>query len=385
MKSLKIIPLLDSVPKVSSYSNYGISLEKLFKMNSLKNLIHTLKFKNSFLKNFVHEKNKIIKTEEYDVYEKHAQQIKFDEENAIDIFSLPISKSEKRLNIKSIKNEKKNKSFFHKKISRLLDTNSLAFKYNPNFNSIYKNVPSVKILSPIYNKKSKNKKFSNTIDISGKDRLKKVKSDKYLNIIINNKYTKNIKNKNIAYINDKVTNSNQNIQSKSIDSIEKTSSRFITEIPITQKKLKYEKAITLDKLPNLSNKLIINKLESKEYDEKNSSMDSNNMPENNNNNIIPFHFKNRAIDFSKMAKRKSITNKKSLHYPDFGYYDPKYNLVEKRPYDIFFNKKPETDKYKRKQILLKKIMTSYEVETNYQTIDNNKLNNDVLYKYKFLK
>ena len=30
-------------------------------------------------------------------------------------------------------------------------------------------------------------------------------------------------------------------------------------------------------------------------------------------------------------------------------------------------------------------MTSYEVETNYQTIDNNKLNNDILYKYKFLK
>ena len=381
MKSLKIIPLLDSIPKVSSYSNYGISLEKLFKMNSLKNLIHTLKFKNSFLKHFVKEKNKIIKTEEYDVYEKHNKQRKFDEENAIDIFSLPNSKSEKRLNIK---NEKKNKSFFHKKISRLFDTNSLAFKYNPNFNSIYKNIPSVKIISPIYDKKSKNNKFSNTIDISEKDSLKKVKSDKYLNILINNKYNKNIKNENKTHRNDKSTSSKHNIKNKSIDSIEKTSSRFITEIPITQKKLKYEKAITLDKLPNLTNELAKNKLENKEYDEKNSSMDSNNMPENNNN-IIPFHYKNRAIDFSKMTKRKSINNKKSLHYPDFGYYDPKYNLVEKRQYDIFFNKKPETDKYRRKQILLKKIMTSYEVETNYQTIDNNKLNNDILYKYKFLK
>ena len=384
MKSLKIIPLLDSIPKVSSYSNYGISLEKLFKMNSLKNLIHTLKFKNSFFKHFVHEKNKIIKTEEYDVYEKNDKQRKFDEENAIDIFSLPNSKSEKRLNIKNIKNEKKNKSFFHKKISRLFDTNSLAFKYNPNFNSIYKNIPSVKIISPIYDKKSKNNKFSNTIDISEKDSLKKVKSDKYLNILINNKYNKNIKNENKTHRNDKSTSSKHNIKNKSIDSIEKTSSRFITEIPITQKKLKYEKAITLDKLPNLTNELAKNKLENKEYDEKNSSMDSNNMPENNNN-IIPFHYKNRAIDFSKMTKRKSINNKKSLHYPDFGYYDPKYNLVEKRQYDIFFNKKPETDKYRRKQILLKKIMTSYEVETNYQTIDNNKLNNDILYKYKFLK
>jgi hypothetical protein len=71
--------------------------------------------------------------------------------------------------------------------------------------------------------------------------------------------------------------------------------------------------------------------------------------------------------------------------PDICSYDPKYNLVEKRQYDIFFNKRPENDKYRKKKILLNKILTSYEVESNYQTIDNNKLNNDILLKYRFLK
>ena len=36
MKSLKVIPLLDSIPKIPSYSNYGVNLEKIFKMASLK-------------------------------------------------------------------------------------------------------------------------------------------------------------------------------------------------------------------------------------------------------------------------------------------------------------------------------------------------------------
>jgi hypothetical protein len=35
--------------------------------------------------------------------------------------------------------------------------------------------------------------------------------------------------------------------------------------------------------------------------------------------------------------------------------------------------------------ILQKILTSYDVEADYQTIDNNKLNNDILSKYRFLK
>jgi hypothetical protein len=155
MKSLKLIPLLDSIPKVNSYSNYGNVLEKIFKMNSLKYLIHSLKFKKEYLKHLTSEALKEINIkEEYDVFDRQTSQKKFEEEEQVDIFSLPTSKSEAKLKIK-----KDNvKSFcFHKKNSGEFDTSSLAYKYNPNFNSIYKNIPSVKIYKPIFKKTKTNK------------------------------------------------------------------------------------------------------------------------------------------------------------------------------------------------------------------------------------
>ena len=70
MKSLNIIPILDSIPKVSSFSNYGLSLEKIFKMNSLTNLIKTLKFKKDYHNQITNEFSNIKNSsEEYDVLE----------------------------------------------------------------------------------------------------------------------------------------------------------------------------------------------------------------------------------------------------------------------------------------------------------------------------
>ena len=75
MKSLKLIPLLDSIPKVNSYSNYGNILEKIFKMNSLKYLIHSLKFKQDYLKQLTNEtSNKINNNELYDVFDRKINQ-----------------------------------------------------------------------------------------------------------------------------------------------------------------------------------------------------------------------------------------------------------------------------------------------------------------------
>ena len=75
MKTLKVIPLLDSIPKISSFSNYGIGLEKIFKMNSLKNLIHVLKFKKEYQRRLIGESKKIIKIDDqYDIYEQRNKQ-----------------------------------------------------------------------------------------------------------------------------------------------------------------------------------------------------------------------------------------------------------------------------------------------------------------------
>ena len=87
MKSLKLIPLLDSIPKVNSYSNYGNILEKIFKMNSLKYLIHSLKFKQDYLKQLTNEtSNKINTNEEYDVFDRQINQKNLKKKNKLIYF-----------------------------------------------------------------------------------------------------------------------------------------------------------------------------------------------------------------------------------------------------------------------------------------------------------
>lgn len=386
MKSLKIIPLLDSIPKFNSYSNYGLNLEKIFKMNSLKYLIHTLKFRKEFHKQLKNEFSNSIKIkEEYDIFDWDKKQKKINEEPEEDIFSLPISKSESKLKIKpnNIKS-----FFFHKKNKNGLDADSLAFKYNPNYNSIFKNVPSVRIYKPflenkknLFNTEIKNNFSSSNIIKNNKNKEiifnkeKSINKNKYLNTINiykKFKYQKSLKNQRIRYRN--ITqNTFSNNNNKSFKSSE-SSNRFITEIPIQAIKKLNKKKLSLDKLPELLNQKV---------EEKNTSINS--IDNNNKVNTTPFHYKNRAIDFNKMSSRKTKIFKNTLHIPNFGYYEPKFNLVEKRQYNIFFNKKPETDKYRQKKNLLKKILTSYDVEPNYQTIDNNKLNNEVLRRFNWLK
>ena len=378
MKSLKVIPLLNSIPNIPSYSNYGTSLDKIFKMTSLQYLIKNLKFRKDYLKQLINESNETNNNNEYDIFDIQKKEKAKKEENEIDIFSLPISKSEGKLKIK-----KNNKNYFClKKNIPEFDTNSLAYKYYPNFNSIDKNVPSVKIVKPSLSHKI-NKKYSifnheikknlnedKSIKLNDK-KDKKMKKD--TNIMLNNigylnnikdyqnfKYNKTLKNKSINFRNNN-QNSSSKDKTKTIRSIEAIH-RFKTEITIKTPKKSKNKISTTEKLPCLSS----------QKDE-----------EKNNNNKIPFHYKNRAIDFTKMSSRKTQVSKNAEQMPDFNSYQPKYNLVEKRQYDIFFNKKQEYDKYKKKKILLNKILTSYEVESNYQTIDNNKLNNDILLKYRF--
>ena len=269
------------------------------------------------------------------------------------------------------------------------DSNSLAYKYYPNFNSIDKNVPSVRIIKPnFFNKLKKKYNIFNTEikkKLNNDENIQEIKNNnnniKNKNIIINDnqylntinnyknfKYPKSLKNKiiNFRNSNNQSTNSKTNNSKKSLKSIEAVH-RFKTEIPLQTPTKPKSKFNSKDKLPCLS---------SQKDEEKNNI---------NNNNITPFHFKNRAIDFTKMKSHKFLNLKNIEQMPDFCSYEPKYNLVEKRQYNIFFNKIPENDKSRKKRNLLNKILTSYEVESNYQTIDNNKLNNDILLKYRFPK
>ena len=91
-----------------------------------------------------------------------------------------------------------------------------------------------------------------------------------------------------------------------------------------------------------------------------------------NNNILI----NKAIDFKKMSSRndKYILNSYSLNVPSFGKYSPKYSFIENNVKNIKFS--PFGLNKNNKKFLLKKMMGSYNVPTEYQFIDNEKLTND---------
>ena len=368
MKPLKMINFFDSIPKINSYSHYGSSLEKKFKMSSLKYFIKTLKFKEEFHKRFLKEESVNKKEKEYDVYEM--EEINNNKgKNQQDIFSLPETNLENKPKIKN--NYEINKSYFyHKKNFSTLSDSPDALKYNPNYNSISKNIPSVKIVKPFFDKNKINSRKNGGLN----SKIKKEISKKALKIINSNKNF-------ITINNDDNDNDNDNDNDKGKDSNESNGKekRFITEIPIKSYKNKnFFKNNSCKKYPY---KLpsIIKSVEIPHYmlgiikSEKKRNLN------NLDNNTISFYNKNRAIDFSKMLNRppKIFINMHSLKVPNSGYYEPRYNLIEKRQYDIHINK-PIADKYKKKQILLKKIMTSYNINSKYELIDNNKLNDDAV-------
>ena len=370
MKPLKIINFFDSIPKINSYSHYGNSLEKMFKMSSLKYFIKTLKFKDEFHKRYIREENAYKKKKEYDIYEMEGLEAnKYSEEP--DIFSLPLAKTIPK---KYIKNNDLNKSYFyHKKKQSNLSDSPDALKYNPNYNSISKNIPSVKIVKPFFDKNTKKFNKSNILNAELKQNiskiiLKDINSKKSMNTINNEDYHR----KNILF--KKKDELNDSTEGKSIK-------RFITEIPIKNKNFFKTFKKNNSKLPEISNSEIPHYMLGIKTEKKTNN---NHTESNKNNNTISF--KNiKAVDFSKMQSRSSkiFLNLHSLKVPNSGYYEPKYNLIEKRQYDIHINR-PLFDKLKKKQLLLKKIMTSYNIGANYKSIDNSKLNDDTIKKINLL-
>ena len=84
---------------------------------------------------------------------------------------------------------------------------------------------------------------------------------------------------------------------------------------------------------------------------------------------------NKIMDFNKMNSRTEniLNNPSSLENPSIYYYEPKYNYIEKNSPIISFNNSTKQLK-KSKKFLLKKLLGSYNFSSEYQLIDNNKLN-----------
>ena len=151
MKENELIRSLDSISHTNSYSKYGSLVEKMHDYHSLKRLINKLKHpikikKLPFLEDF---------NSKYPI-EKATLNIQ-DSEFMDFVDPMFKTKNEKKIKQLIAEEEKKfNKNNSNKKINTFKNRpgpindyiNSDPFKYKPNYDSIYKNVPSTKFHLP---------------------------------------------------------------------------------------------------------------------------------------------------------------------------------------------------------------------------------------------
>lgn len=316
--------MLTSLPKFESYSQYYSSLDKVFHENSIKSFLNTLKFQKKPKIFSVFDSNE-TKPPTRAIFNSLATK-KY--QNDLMDFSFLDTEVKTNKNLKYSKKEGNytsrraldNSATKHKKYDPALN----PFRYNPNYNSIYKNIPSVHMRKPLKFsiKKNKNKKNAFLTGIENNS----------LNYLYNHR---NKKLKSLDYV-------NKGRQFKIFDSNNHTL-RF--------DKYSKRKYLKTDINPNIS---YINLFDYKKM--KNSSIDFNKMITRNDNIFFP--------------------NRKMTDGPSIGYYRPRYDYFDQKKRSIFLGNQPK--KKIDKNFLLKKLWASYKINLDYQLIDNKKLNNDIL-------
>ena len=339
-----MMKIIESIPHNETYSKYNSTLEKIFKSQSLRHYINVYKNRRtmSFDKNEANDFNTNVFGDEL-LYKK----LKEDEENNIfDDTNGENEKGEPKL--------EETKEDFWKKIVEMkknkIEYNLDPFKYHPNYNSIYKNIPSVKITEPTKTKLKEKSKDKNNYK-----KMEKKKMNKLLITEINHtfneekKQSKDRNNKSFVNINLTDTNIKKEIKLPKLSGNPKNKNMTI----ITNRN---NHAIRFSKY--LPRKFII--------------------PDHNKNisYINPFNYikpknKTKSIDFNKMLHRndKTLIYTSSLKTPSFCQYNPKYDWVDKDKCSIYFNPLQKNEK-KHKKYLIKKICTSYNVNTEYEILND---------------
>ena len=339
-----MMKIIESIPHNETYSKYNSTLEKIFKSQSLRHYINVYKNRRtmSFDKNEANDFNTNVFGDEL-LYKK----LKEDEENNIfDDTNGENEKGEPKL--------EETKEDFWKKIVEMkknkIEYNLDPFKYHPNYNSIYKNIPSVKITEPTKTKLKEKSKDKNNYK-----KMEKKKMNKLLITEINHtfneekKQSKDRNNKSFVNINLTDTNIKKEIKLPKLSGNPRNKNMTL----ITNRN---NHAIRFSKY--LPRKFII--------------------PDHNKNisYINPFNYikpknKTKSIDFNKMLHRndKTLIYTSSLKTPSFCQYNPKYDWVDKDKCSIYFNPLQKNEK-KHKKYLIKKICTSYNVNTEYEILND---------------
>lgn len=369
-RNKKIIKFLKSVRKFNSLSKYGESLEKLFKKNCVKGLIKSLNKQKVFTPESILD-SKLEKKRPEDIYDNK------DEENQNQKSLLDYNYKDYLKRKKEIKMEKKKKKKEPWSINDRTPRIPMPkisydlFKYNPNYDYLYKRVPSYTFdKSPI-----KRKIFNKEIKVKPEINLKTVnvkasRNNKNINANVNKNFFHtqvNIKmnKKHLPLFNSISCNSNLDINNKNkIKIIDRNSTNEEIKLQKT-----YDKSNHCFRFTDYSQRKPITL---KKINDKVSYIEPYDYLKN----------KNILVNYKKMISRNdrnSIFTYDS-NSPSMFKYSPKYDYIEPEQKKICFdpNSFRQTKEYKKNKIM-KKILTSYDVSKDYLSIDNSKLGDSDYY------
>ncbi len=335
----RIIQMLDTIPKFETYSQYSSNLEKVFQDNSFKHLLKNLKEQ---------KKPKI-----YSYFNVEAKQP--DTNNIFQAYGINNKKEESKTNLftEDEENEPKTNERDNSKkeawkipiirTKRKYNPELDPFRYNPNYNSIYKNTPCVRIKRP----------FNETIP------LNKYKMKNNIKKQIESPFLTEIKDRAMFYSLSNGNKKSKNFELKNIEDIKKINNKL--KLKTEENEDRNNHSLRFDKY----------------VDRKIVRHDVN----PNVSYIEPYDYqkvKNHSIDFSKMHSRYDslFLNTNNLKGPTIGYYNPNYEYLDKKMRNISLGN--ETKKERSKKFLLRKLWGSYGVRVDYQLVDNDKLKSTIL-------
>ena len=357
---------LDAISKYSIYSKLNMNYDRILGDRSLKGFVK------------INKKPKIIRKFNYleEIHQKYPNEIKGkdkkDPHEFINQLILKKSENNKNDNIKNKyykifktqpidKPQKESiKNFFHSNKNNYQEAISLdPFKYNPNYNAIYKKIPYVRIVGP---KEQKDKILSNN-NSNKKNRIKKYGSSE-----------QSINNSNDSENNGNDSNSIDNKHIKDKNKTEDNNINIINLPKLNINKRNDNHALRFSKYGN----------------QRNNNTDKNNENEKDGNYILNKYINNHSIsvdklnlqkiatiNFDKMTSRKEndFVNNYSLKNPSFNRYSPKYDFVKNSPAKISFSYH-HIDNNDKKKLLLRKILASYKVDSEFHIINNNKMSHN---------
>ena len=340
-KDYKLIDSLNPLLNFHTFSKYSNSLDKMFKKKSLRNLLYSLNNPSKFNEDYIDER---LNKKEIDIDIERSNTDKNDNNKNLLEYNYEdyLQSQRERFN----KNKKTEPWSINLKTPRIpLVQRKLDFyKYNPNYNSIYKNIPSISFV-----KASKKKSiFSEKI----KSESKKNNEKNNNNLFLKNKKPKNYSEsrndtKNnycplLTSVSYQSSNTINNESHKSISLYDKNNHTFRFSKYCPRKPLLYK----------VNNKVTYL------------------------NDLNYLKHLNKTIDFKTMPKRNDnyLVNTYTLENPSMCYYNPKYDCVEIKTKKISFNPEAfkKSIKYKKNK-KLKRILMSYDTNKEYLTIDNSKL------------